>query len=86
MPNFTGQALGGVTLVLQDAGFRLGNVSIARSATPPTAPTADSAGATSSPTPPVPLPQPTPASIIVSQNPAPGVKIVIGSAVDFEVR
>ena len=30
MPNFTGQALGGVTLVLQDAGFRVGNVSIAR--------------------------------------------------------
>jgi beta-lactam-binding protein with PASTA domain len=86
MPNFTGQALGGVTLVLQDAGFRLGNVSIAPSDTPPAAPTADSAGATSSPTPPVLPPQPTPASIIVSQNPAPGVKIVIGSAVDFEVR
>src|SRR5580693_558398 len=29
MPNFTGQALGGVTLILEDAGFRLGSVSIA---------------------------------------------------------
>ena len=86
MPNFSGQALGGVTLVLQDAGFRLGNVSIAPSATLPPAPIADTSGATSSNTPPAPPPQPTPASVIISQNPAPGAKIVIGSAVDFEVR
>src|SRR5271154_4641527 len=32
MPNFAGQALGGVTLVLQDAGFRLGSVNVATSA------------------------------------------------------
>jgi eukaryotic-like serine/threonine-protein kinase len=83
MPNFTGQALGGVTLVLQDAGFRLGNVGIAPSATSPAVATADSAVATPPPTPP---PQPTPASVIVSQNPAPGAKIVAGSAVNFEVR
>jgi beta-lactam-binding protein with PASTA domain len=86
MPNFTGQALGGVTLVLQDAGFRLGNVSIAPSATPPAAQSTDSSVATSPPIQPAPPPQPTPASVIVSQNPAPGAKIVAGSAVNFEVR
>jgi len=86
MPNFTGQALGGVTLVLQDAGFRLGRVSIAPSATSPITPAADSSVATSSPAPPAPPPEPTPASIVVSQNPAPGAKIVTGSAVNFEVR
>ncbi|HXR15267.1 MAG TPA: PASTA domain-containing protein [Terriglobales bacterium] len=88
MPNFTGQALGGVTLVLQDAGFRLGNVSVAptfsSAASPP--PIADSSVATLSATPPAPPPQPTPASVIVSQNPAPGAKLVAGSAVNFEVR
>jgi beta-lactam-binding protein with PASTA domain len=83
MPNFTGQALGGVTLVLQDAGFRLGTVSIALPASAPVAPVVDSSVETS---PPVPTPQPTPASVIVSQNPAPGAKIVTGSAVNFEVR
>jgi beta-lactam-binding protein with PASTA domain len=81
MPNFTGQALGGVTLVLQDAGFRLGNVSIAPSASP-----ADSSVPMQPTAPPVPPPQPAPASVIVSQNPAPGGKIVAGSAVNFEVR
>ena len=86
MPNFTGQALGGVTLVLQDAGFRLGTVSIAPAAPTPVAEVADSSvamsPAASAPTP----PQPTAASVIVSQNPAPGAKIVAGSAVSFEVR
>jgi beta-lactam-binding protein with PASTA domain len=82
MPNFTGQALGGVTLVLQDAGFRLGNVRIAPSAAAP-APTADSSATTSPSAPP---PQPTTASVIVSQNPAPGAKIVAGASVNFEVR
>jgi beta-lactam-binding protein with PASTA domain len=87
MPNFTGQALGGgVTLVLQDAGFRLGSVSIAPPAVPPAAPVADSSIATSVPAPPSPPPQPAPSSVIVSQNPAPGAKIVVGSAVNFEVR
>jgi len=85
MPNFTGQALGGVTLVLQDAGFRVGNVSIAPRAALPATPVPDSSVATPPPTP-APPPQPTSASIIVSQNPAPGAKIVTGSAVNFEVR
>jgi eukaryotic-like serine/threonine-protein kinase len=81
MPNFTGQALGGVTLVLQDAGFRLGSVSIFPSAAPVTP--ADSVVA---PLLPAPSPEPTPASVIVSQSPAPGTRIVVGSAINFEVR
>ena len=87
MPNFVGQSLGGVTIVLQDAGFRLGNVSLAPLPVD-TSPAAQSAaaGQTATPiTPPTP-PQPTPASTIVSQNPAPGAKITVGSAVSFEVR
>jgi beta-lactam-binding protein with PASTA domain len=86
MPNFTGQALGGVTLVLQDAGFRLGSVSIAPAVAPPAAPVADSSATTPVPAPPSPPQEPTPSSVIVSQNPAPGAKIVVGSAVNFEVR
>ena len=83
MPNFTGQALGGVTLVLQDTGFRLGSVNIAPSITSPPAAIPDSPAV---PSPPSPPPLPNPASVIVSQNPAPGAKIVAGSAVNFEVR
>lgn len=82
MPNFIGQALGGVTLVLQDAGFRLGTVSLA----PLPASLAPADSAATSPALPTPPPQATPASVIVSQNPAPGAKIVTGSAVNFEVR
>jgi eukaryotic-like serine/threonine-protein kinase len=86
MPNFTGQALGGVTLVLQDAGFRLGSVSVAPAVAAPPAPVADFSVGTSLPSPPAPPPEPMPSSVIVSQNPAPGAKIVVGSAVNFEVR
>jgi beta-lactam-binding protein with PASTA domain len=81
MPNFVGQSLGGVTIVLQDAGFRLGTVSVA-SAPPP----ADSSAPTQPIAAPALPPQPTPASVIVSQNPAPGAKIAAGSAVNFEVH
>ena len=92
MPNFAGQALGGVTLVLQDAGLRVGHVTI-QSATAP-APPPSIGGQVSPPVPGTPQNSapagapapPTPASIIVSQNPPPGAKILSGSAVDFEVR
>ena len=66
MPSFVGQPLGSVTLALQDAGFRLGNV------------TSESANAAST--------SRSPASIIVSQNPAAGEKVIAGSTVNFEVR
>src|SRR5271170_520845 len=68
MPNFIGQSLGGVTLVLQDARFRLGNVSVAPSTAPLPAPGGDSAVTASSPTAPASPPESTPASVIVSQN------------------
>jgi len=89
MPSFVGQSLGGVTIVLQDAGFRLGSVSIAPSSVPVDSSTpTQSAAPGQSAGPPLPStpPQPTPASTIVSQSPAPGAKITVGSAVNLEVR
>lgn len=93
MPNFVGQALGSVSRSLQDAGFRLGNVSVV---VPPT-PASDTANpsiqlAPLSPAPQVTPsvtaapPQASPASIVVSQNPAGGQKVLAGAAVNFDVR
>lgn len=100
MPNFVGQPLGSVNRTLQDAGFRLGNVSVAAPA--PAAPepsiveVPSNGAAATAPTAPVtptapaapaaPPAQATPASIIVSQWPAAGQKIATGTAVSFEVR
>ena len=84
MPSFVGQPLGTVSRTLQDAGFKLGNVSVA----PP--PATDS-GAQTDPTAPLPQPQSpppqaTPASIVVLQSPAAGQKVSLGSTVALEVR
>jgi eukaryotic-like serine/threonine-protein kinase len=76
MPDFVGQPLGSVTLALQDAGFRVGTVTFAAQ---PEAPRAEAPAA-------APAPQSSPASIIVSQNPAAGGKVLAGAAVNFEVR
>jgi len=78
MPSLLGQPLGSVNLALLDAGFHVGTVTIAQ---PDSA--AVSLGA---PSPTAPPPQPTPASIIVSQNPAPGERVNAGASVNFEVR
>lgn len=78
MPSFVSQSLGGVTLVVQDAGLRMGNV---RGVAPPSA--INGAGSSAAPTAPS---QPSPASVVVSQNPAAGSKVIAGSAIDFEVR
>jgi beta-lactam-binding protein with PASTA domain len=75
MPSFIGQPLGSASRTLQDAGFRLGNVSVAAAAN------ADADAQSASPP-----PQATPASIVVSQNPGVGQKIMAGSVVTFEVR
>jgi beta-lactam-binding protein with PASTA domain len=81
MPSFVGQPLGGANRALADAGFRLGNVSVA----PP--PATDAAGGAANPaTPPPPPAEASPAGIIVSQAPAPGQKVFAGSTVNFEVR
>ena len=89
MPSFIGQPLGSVSRTLQDSGFRLGNVTVAA---PPTPNSTDESAAQNAPATPPPSanssqpPQPSPASIVVSQIPAPGQKVFGGSAVNFEVR
>jgi eukaryotic-like serine/threonine-protein kinase len=102
MPSFVGQPLGSASRTLQDAGFRLGNVSVA-AAIPATTDSSsnatDAAGAETTPAPPpvqtapaptalaqTPPTQPSPASIIVSQSPGPGQRVLAGAAVNFEVR
>lgn len=79
MPSFVGQPLGSVSRTLQDAGFKLGNVTMvapfASAATP-------NAGSSMPPAP----AQPSPASIIVVQTPPAGQKILAGAVVNFEVR
>jgi eukaryotic-like serine/threonine-protein kinase len=86
MPNLTGQPLGSASLALQDAGLKVGKVSVLPPPAPPVSTTDNSQAApvvSSSPSAP---PQPGAASMIVTQTPAPGQKIVSGSAVNFEVR
>jgi eukaryotic-like serine/threonine-protein kinase len=73
MPSFVGQPLGTASRTLQDAGFRLGNVSMA--------PQAETAAAPSAPP-----PQPAPASTIVTQTPSAGQKVSLGAVVNFAVR
>jgi eukaryotic-like serine/threonine-protein kinase len=75
MPNLTGQPLGSATLALQDAGMKVGKVSVVPPATQPgeMQPIAPPAS------------EPSPASMIVTQTPAPGQKITQGTAVNFEV-
>jgi beta-lactam-binding protein with PASTA domain len=99
MPSLIGQPLGSATLALQDAGMRVGKVSVipappvnATSGTMQSVP-GGSQGAPAvppqiAPTSPqvTPTSQPNSASIIVTQSPAPGQKIVVGSFVNFEVR
>jgi beta-lactam-binding protein with PASTA domain len=88
MPSFLGQPLGSASRTLQDAGFKLGNVSVA----PPAAAAATTDAPFPSLTPAAPAPvitapaQASPASIIVSQTPPPGQRIVAGGFVNFEVR
>lgn len=81
MPSFVGQPLGSVSRTLADAGFKLGNVSVAA----PVAVIASEGAAPVAVTPPTPA-QPSPASVIVSQVPAAGQKVVAGTTVSLEVR
>jgi eukaryotic-like serine/threonine-protein kinase len=91
MPSFLGQPLGSASRTLQDAGFKLGNVSVAPPAPAPAASDATFPSmANPSAVAPVPATtapaQPSPASIIVAQTPPPGQRIVAGGFVNFEVR
>jgi beta-lactam-binding protein with PASTA domain len=79
MPNLVGQSLGSATEILKTAGMRVGTVKVtAPGATPNT-----TQQATPTATPPPDATSPT--SLILSQDPAPGQKIIAGSAVNFEV-
>jgi beta-lactam-binding protein with PASTA domain len=78
MPNFIGQPLGSVTLALQDAGIKVGRVSVV-----PAAPPVDTQAVPVAPVPPSP---PGAASMIVTQSPAAGQRILAGNSVNFEVR
>jgi eukaryotic-like serine/threonine-protein kinase len=77
MPSFVGQTLITASAAIKDVGLRMGKVTVA-------VPAQDSTGASTqisgSPS------QATPTSIVVSQNPAAGSKVLFGSAVDFDVR
>jgi eukaryotic-like serine/threonine-protein kinase len=80
MANFVGQALGTASRTLQDAGFKLGTVSTA----PPPADNAQIPGVPAV-VPAAPL-EPSPASVIVTQWPPAGQKVLAGAVVNFEVR
>jgi beta-lactam-binding protein with PASTA domain len=92
MPSFLGDLLGSASKTLQDAGFRLGNVSVAPApaVAPDTANQQSTPGVPSTPSQPAaaqPTPeQPSPASVIVTQWPSPGMKVLAGTVVSFEVR
>ena len=79
MPNLTGQPLGSAMLVLQDAGIKVGKVSVLLPQPLPGEPQSALVAAS-------PVSDPSSASMIVTQTPAPGQKIMAGSAVNFEVR
>lgn len=74
MANFVGQPLGTVSRVLQESGFKLGNVSMA--------PETNTSLSITLAAP----PQPSPASIIDAQWPAAGQKVSAGAVVNFEVK
>ena len=79
MPSFVGQPLGTASRTLQDAGFKLGNVSMAPVAADAALPTAGLLMISAPP-------QPSPASIIAVQTPPAGQKVFAGAVVNFEVK
>ena len=86
MPSFVGQPLGIATNALRDAGFQLGKVTMEEQPTPTPAPNEAISIA-----PPAPLPQqvpiaPAPTSVIVSQSPPAGWKIITGAPISFVVK
>lgn len=82
MPNLTGQPLGSATLALQDAGMKVGKVSIQPSPQPDQQSTQQAAVPVASSA----ISEPSAASMIVTQSPAPGQKVAAGTPINFEVR
>jgi len=74
-----GQPLGTASRTLQDAGFKLGNVTMA-----PVAASAALPGA--GPSIVAAPPQPSPASIVAAQTPPAGQKVFAGAVLNFEVK
>jgi eukaryotic-like serine/threonine-protein kinase len=74
MPSFVGETLGTATAAVKEAGFKLGSVTLAQLVDTASSPE-------QSPTFPI-----SPTSIISSQHPAAGERIVAGDAVSFEVH
>jgi len=74
MPSFIGQTLTVATAALKDAGLQVGNITMQ----PPVPATPSQASTVSA--------QPSGTGIVVSQNPSAGSKVLVGSAVNFEVR
>lgn len=75
MPSFVGQPLHSVSLALQDAGLRVGNVTDANQSSNLQALVT-----------PNPMNLPAAGGIVVSQSPAAGQKVIAGTAVNFEVK
>lgn len=87
MPSFVGQPLGSATITLRDAGFSVGRVTMSAPAAPATPDTASpGASPTAANPPPAESISPSPASIIVTQDPAPGTKVLAGAAINFTVN
>jgi beta-lactam-binding protein with PASTA domain len=81
MPTFIGQPLGSVTGTLKSAGFTVGKVTLApfdSGAAPENTASAAEASQLAAAA--------SPASIIVSQDPVPGSKVLAGSAINFVVK
>ena len=84
MPSFVGQPLGSASRTLQDAGFKVGNVSVAPP--PPATPAQPGSETANAPSISIAPSQATPASVIVAQTPPAGQKVLAGAVVNFEVR
>lgn len=89
MPSFIGQPLGSVTNTIKSAGFVVGQVTVTLPVPVP-APASSAPGVPQVSTPAIPVnptpPAPSPASIVVSQEPAPGQKVLAGAAINFVVK
>lgn len=76
MPSFVGETVQNASTALKGAGFQAGSVTTG----PPSSGALESTLLLAVPAP------PSPTSVIVSQNPAAGARVLAGSTVSFEVR
>lgn len=87
MPSFIGQALGTVTASLKAAGFSVAKVTVEVPPPPPPASPASAPDILSQAVQLAPVQAvPSESSIVVSQDPGPGHKVLAGSAINFVVK